>query len=978
MNFQRRDIYLKIEPLNDYSPLAPFICARRYGRDCMFNEGHESGRIPASEIIEALVDALIYREYFDGHYTIPNTGKLVQPDANEPPWNRRVPGAVLYAKVGERLYVHVLNGDPEDCHSLHLHGLRYGIDSDGAWPNGVSSRDGRRSDEIRPDETWTYVFEATPETIGAWVFHDHVRNVQRNVNRGLFGGLIVRDPSTPCANYEIPMFIHQMQASAKGYFFRSSELRPGDIYEIKPSDAILDHPGVCNYYCAIHGTGMSGRLDILPANSNPPQTRTVTIINLSFGAPITIRVGDTVRWVNNDSVNHVIFSPGGGKSTYCLNGRAYVGNTPTIVGDTGERLRWYVFNVDLASTWHNFHPHSVRWQLPSPPGGASDVHALSPVETFVTDTLVPPAMRLPCALEDLQCDPPPDACRVRIRGDFLFHCHIEEHMMQGLAGLVRARQYIWLTDAAKKQIEVDLPYDDGTNECPHVDVLRCQPLKREPVPHPHDHPLADPADMPMPMGGGGDMPGMNLSQAAKQGIWELLPCDSQVLAVHGAVLHTGKVIFLSGSGNNLNNHVYRAVVWDYEYGLFKMITTPTDIFCGGHAFLPDGRLLVAGGTKSYDRFPGETSAYLFDPIIEDFIRVADMADGRWYPALVSLPDGRIVAVSGWSVQGDPVMNDRPEFFSYQNNWTALTKTMRFPLYPHLFLQRDGRLFYSGGHVFGTQNTKPGWLNLATQSFTPMTTGIPASFDLDHRDQSASVLLPPAQDQHVMIIGGGDPGINAVHTIDLKLATPAYLAIAPMHYRRIHLNAVLLPDRTVFVCGGETNSEQATTAALQSEIYHPNTNTWALGATATVPRMYHSIAMLLPDGRVITAGSNPEANTVAGGELRLELYHPPYLFRGPRPFIQSVPQEWQYGATIEIHTPQAEDIKWVHIIRPMATTHSWDSNQRLIDLPFKKHGLCHLEAHVSNEPTIAPPGWYMLFITDRNSIPSVAKWIHLHT
>src|SRR5215813_8464023 len=211
MNLQRRDIYLKIEPLGDYSPLAPVICGKRYGRDCMFNEGHESGHIPSNEIIEATVDGLIYREYMDGHYTIPNTAKLVQPDVNEPPWNRRVPGAVLYAKPGERLFIHVLNGDAHDCHSFHLHGLRYGIDSDGAWPNGVRSHDGRRSDEIRPGETWTYVFEATPETIGAWPFHDHVRNVQMNVNRGLFGGLIVRDPSAPCPDYEVPIFIHQLQ-----------------------------------------------------------------------------------------------------------------------------------------------------------------------------------------------------------------------------------------------------------------------------------------------------------------------------------------------------------------------------------------------------------------------------------------------------------------------------------------------------------------------------------------------------------------------------------------------------------------------------------------------------------------------------------------------------------------------------------------------------------------------------------------------
>src|SRR5262249_9865687 len=150
---------------------------------------------------------------------------------------------------------------------------------------------------------------------------------------------------------------------------------------------------------------------------------------------------------------------------------------------------------------------------------------------------------------------------------------------------------------------------------------------------------------------------------------------------------------------------------------------------------------------------------------------------------------------------------------------------------------------------------------AAQTFTDITSSLPADFAIDQRNQCASVLLPPAQDQKVMILGGGDPGINAVDMIDLKAATPTYQSMASMHHERIHLNAVLLPDRTVFVSGGETTAEHADTAALQSEIYHPTTNTWTLGATATVPRMYHSIAMLLPDGRVITAGSNPEANNV---------------------------------------------------------------------------------------------------------------------
>src|SRR5262249_48982626 len=133
---------------------------------------------------------------------------------------------------------------------------------------------------------------------------------------------------------------------------------------------------------------------------------------------------------------------------------------------------------------------------------------------------------------------------------------------------------------------------------------------------------------------------------------------------------------------------------------------------------------------------------------------------------------------------------------------------------------------------------------------------------------------------------------------------------------------------------------------------------------------------LPDGRVLTAGSNPESADPGGGELRIEIFHPPYLFRGPRPFIQSVPRDWTYGATITIHTPQAREIKWLSLVRPMATTHSWDSNQRLVDVHFEPHGFCHLTAQVPRQSMLAPPGWYMLFLVQHSGVPSVASWVHL--
>ena len=161
------------------------------------------------------------------------------------------------------------NGDVHDCHSLHVHGLFYGIDSDGAWPRGVASRDGRRSDEIRPGETWTYIFDVTEATIGAWPFHDHVRHVQENVNRGLFGAIIVRDPKAPRADHEVPMFFHAMAGSAGHCKFESLTLNTGDKFEF----TFPDGGDVCDYICRIHGASMAGRVRVV----EPEQGRRHTV-----------------------------------------------------------------------------------------------------------------------------------------------------------------------------------------------------------------------------------------------------------------------------------------------------------------------------------------------------------------------------------------------------------------------------------------------------------------------------------------------------------------------------------------------------------------------------------------------------------------------------------------------------------------------------------------------------------------------------
>jgi hypothetical protein len=379
--------------------------------------------------------------------------------------------------------------------------------------------------------------------------------------------------------------------------------------------------------------------------------------------------------------------------------------------------------------------------------------------------------------------------------------------------------------------------------------------------------------------------------------------------------------------------------------------------------------------------------------------MADMADGRWYPTLVTLADGRVLIAAG--LKATIGHNRSLEVFTpdgAQGSWEQLplppaSVFERFPLYPHLFLVRDRLIFFTGGRMDDDESSLPSCLiDVSTHpvAFRP----VPGLVDAASRNQSASVLLPPAQDQKVMIIGGAtaggeDDATDSVAVVDLNATAPAYGTVAPLLLPRVHLNAVLLPDRTVFVSGGGLQREggdthhRRATARFQCEIYDPQTDTWTLGATAQVARLYHSVALLLPDARVITASGNPDkGHQVAwkppdeNEELHLEVYSPPYLFRGPRPVIEDLPGDWTYGQTVSIATPEAATIRWVSLIRPGVTTHSFDTGQRLVDLPIQSRQQAGITVQVISDPSIAPPGDYMLFLTDTNGVPSVARWVRL--
>jgi hypothetical protein len=498
----------------------------------------------------------------------------------------------------------------------------------------------------------------------------------------------------------------------------------------------------------------------------------------------------------------------------------------------------------------------------------------------------------------------------------------------------------------------------------------------------------------------------------RDGQWQLLPFHSGVLAVHAAMLPQGKVLFFAGSGSSATRFdapdfgsvadgIFTSVVWDPSAAppnnFFHPATLtapngrPFDFFCGGDTFLADGRLLSAGGTGHYNPFTGRNDASVFDPVTQKWSFVASMAHGRWYPTLITLGDGRALAATGLTEDFDNPHNMTLEIYDpAHNNWQVLHLDNGFPglpLYAHLFLLADGRILFDGGRMDDDLQVDPCIIDL---THNPVhTIPVPGMEGGGMRNQSATVLLPPAQDQRVMIMGGGPAGkpnktdaIDNVDIVDLRDPNPHFVPASPLNFPRLHLNAVILPDHKVFVTGGSLKQEDQPLARLTPEIYDPATDKWTPMAPSTVPRLYHSTAILLPDATVVTAGGNPEGGKHVQWdddpeeEMRLEVFSPPYLFSGARPTITAAPAQCTYGQVIQIKSPQSASIRWASLIRNCVTTHSFDGSQRLVDLDISSRTGGVVTAEVPQNPNLAPPGWYMLFLVDNNGIPSVARWIQL--
>lgn len=407
------------------------------------------------------------------------------------------------------------------------------------------------------------------------------------------------------------------------------------------------------------------------------------------------------------------------------------------------------------------------------------------------------------------------------------------------------------------------------------------------------------------------------AQANLQGQWSTLPTLMPINPVHVTLLHTGKVLVVSGSGNDPNNHNLQATLWDPQAGSFTTQSLSWDMFCNGMVVLPDGRPFIMGGTLQYDPFHGELRTAIYDPATNVFTTTESMAHGRWYPTSTVLGDGRVMTFSGLDENGSTLKT--VEIYTVGSGWSSqYTASWTPPLYPRMHLLPSGQVLYVGSSPTSAlfDPVSHTWTqNVATTKYGK------------DRTYGSSVLLPllPENnyDPKVMILGGGGTATNTTEVIDMGSPSPSWQWGPNMSQARIEMNAVILPTGKVLAIGGSSKDEDGSTKSLNADLYDPDSNSFAVpGAGANVfARLYHSVALLLPDATVWLAGGNP---TRGSYEQNMEIYQPAYLFTtdaggqvipATRPVITSAPAVVTWGTNFTVQTPDAADISKAVLVRP---------------------------------------------------------------
>jgi len=458
--------------------------------------------------------------------------------------------------------------------------------------------------------------------------------------------------------------------------------------------------------------------------------------------------------------------------------------------------------------------------------------------------------------------------------------------------------------------------------------------------------------------------------------WDIVP-------LHMSLLPNGK-IFAWGKTDVAADTMGMPRLWDPAQGgepsTAPMIDVNEMLFCAGHTLLADGSLMIAGG--HHKDAAGIKVTYLYQN--GAMTRKADMANGRWYPTLTVLPNGDVLAMAGRNEAGAVVQT--PELWN-GTGWAQLTGAgqLEIPYYPRNFVdpRRIGQIFYAGERIMSR------WFSYG--GLGSWSSG-PEHIWKFNRDYGTAVMYDTGK---ILYAGGGGDlnwpsandakssvPTNTAEKIDLTQSNPTWQSAGVMSAPRRHLNSTILPDGQVLITGGTrggtfVNIDPAL-AVKAAEVWNPATGQWTTLAANAVMRVYHSVSLLLPNGTVLHGASG---DAMAQGapvppQRNHEIFSPPYLFKslnGSRPTITSAPTGVNYGDVFSVETPYAAQITDARWIRLGSVTHAFDMSQRANTLQFTRTST-GVDITAPADANLAPPGYYMLFVLNRNGVPSAGKII----
>ncbi len=461
-----------------------------------------------------------------------------------------------------------------------------------------------------------------------------------------------------------------------------------------------------------------------------------------------------------------------------------------------------------------------------------------------------------------------------------------------------------------------------------------------------------------------------------QGVWSAVIPWTPHVPVTGALLPDGRLLTFASNQRNAfpsGPEFTYAAVWDPATGAFTEINrTGHDMFCGGVAMLPDGRVLVNGG-RTCNRWSS-----VFDWRTNAWSAIQNMNDGRWYNTSVTLTGGDVFtatgtngertterwnATTGWSrftgIDWQVVLNEQ----GFNQRW-----------HPFIIGAPDGRLFHAG------PTDRMNWLDpTGAGSLTYANVNVSGT---QFPKEGAWTMYDEGR---VLVSGGftapaGGVASNAAYTVDLRGPAPVVASTGPMANARTFANAVMLPNGEVMVVGGNTSTTAFSDSGsvFPAEIWNPQTGAWRTVASISVGRNYHSLAFLLPDGRVWSGGGGLAGNA-AVDHPDAQIFTLPQLFNSdgtqkPRPVITNVPD--RIGPGVRFTVQASPGVARFTFIRLNSLTHSVSTDLRFLELPSTQTAPGTYELTARTNLNVMTPGYWMLFALDAAGVHSTSKIIQV--